>query len=102
MGSGAVLVTPDMRLYEGSCFLCSACDNTDLDGQLVRQVLICDDSSTLAECEALKPGLGITDPSTLSVIRDYATDFPYRVDNNDEHTWEFVNVSFEIHNYRQR
>jgi hypothetical protein len=35
-------------------------------------------------------------------IRDYATDFPYRVNNTDESSDEYLHVSFQIHNYRQR
>jgi hypothetical protein len=102
VGSGAVHVTLDMRLYEGSCLFCDACNNNDLDGQLVREVVICDDTTSFADCDAIRVSLGLTDPSTLAVIRDYVTDFPFRIDNNDEHTGEFVNVGFEIHNFRQR
>jgi hypothetical protein len=100
VNSGAVLVTVEMTLHEGSCFGCSACNNTDLDGRLERKVLLCDDTNTGAQCFELGRSLGI-DAATNTAVRDYRTDFPYRV-NTVESSDEYIEVSFELHNFRQR
>ncbi|MET0594177.1 MAG: carboxypeptidase-like regulatory domain-containing protein, partial [Polyangiaceae bacterium] len=98
---GAVLVTVNMTLHEGSCLNCSACNNSDLDGQLVRKILLCDDETTAQACAVIASGVGLG-PADSWVIRDYDTGFWYHIENTDESSDEYIEVKFELHNYRQR
>jgi hypothetical protein len=94
---GAVTVKVNMELHEGSCFLCNACDNNDLDGSGSRTILLCDDAATPDDCQSLATQLGI---STFAISEFTLTGF--RVDNTDEGTGEFGRVdSLLIRNLRQ-
>jgi hypothetical protein len=90
-----------MRLYEGFCSLCDACNNNDLDGHVVRKVLLCDDSNDGQQCSEIGQRLGLGAEAHIA-IRDYATDFPYFIKNTDENSGEYLNVSLEMRNDRQR
>jgi hypothetical protein len=101
-GGGAVWITIDMQLHEGYCAFCSACENDDLDGRQVQQVVACDDTTSRADCEAIASSLGLE--HYWIVLRDalIPASGTFRVSNDDESSGEYVNLTFFIGNYRQR
>ena len=101
LGPFAFLTKPFFNIPRAPAIAADACNNNDLDGHVVRKVLLCDDSSDGQQCSEIRQRLGLDADAHLA-IRDYVTDFPYFIKNTDENSGEYLNVSFEIHNYRQR
>jgi len=96
VGQGAVRIDVDQDLFEGSCFLCSACDNGDHDGSSETAFLVCDASTSEADCSALALAQGLT----ASAVNEF-TLVDFRVDNEDEHTGEFGRSTIKVTNRRQ-
>jgi hypothetical protein len=97
LGNGAVTVSVAMDMFEGSCFLCDACDNDDHDGSVSTQILLCDDSSTVEACQTLAIQLGIA----RFAVKEFNLN-GFRVDNTDEDSGEFGRIdSLRITNFRQ-
>ena len=94
---GAVIFELNEDLFEGTCFLCNACNNNDHDGSVTSKLVICDASTSADDCAAIAAPLGITasfvGSTTLTKVR---------VDNTDEHSGEFGEVTLTISNFRQR
>jgi hypothetical protein len=96
VGDGAVRIDVDQDLFEGSCFLCSACDNNDHDGSSETAFLVCDASTPEADCTALALAQGLT----ASAVNEF-TLLNFRVDNESENTGEFGRSTIKVTNRRQ-
>ena len=96
VGDGAVRVDVNEELFEGSCFLCNACDNNDHDGSAATAFLVCDASTSEADCTALALQNGLS----VSGVNEFTLS-DFRVDNEQEHTGEFGRTTIKVTNRRQ-